>query len=88
MKHDHKKASTTTWSQEKADPPQRRRLYPDSSRGADEDAGWLMAFVYDAATDGSELIVLDAKDVKAGPVATIALPQRVPLGFHRNGFSK
>jgi carotenoid cleavage dioxygenase len=49
-----------------------------------EDAGWLMAFVYDAARDGSDFVLLDAADPAAAPVATIVLPQRVPFGFHGN----
>jgi len=49
-----------------------------------EDAGWLMAFVYDAARDASDFVLLDAADPAAPPVATIALPQRVPFGFHGN----
>jgi carotenoid cleavage dioxygenase len=27
-------------------------------------------------------VVLDATDVGGGPVASVALPQRVPYGFH------
>ncbi|MFF3560917.1 carotenoid oxygenase family protein [Streptomyces sp. NPDC002574] len=46
--------------------------------------GWLMAYVYDAAADRSDLVVLDADDVSAPPVATIHLPRRVPEGFHGN----
>lgn len=49
-----------------------------------EDAGWLMAFVYDAARDASDFVLLDASDPAGAPVATIALPQRVPSGFHGN----
>ncbi len=49
-----------------------------------EDAGWLMGFVYDAARDTSDLVVLDARDVAAAPVATVKLPVRVPFGFHGN----
>ncbi len=49
---------------------------------AGEDEGWLVAPVYDRATDRSDVIVLDATDVTAPPVATIHLPVRVPFGFH------
>ena len=44
--------------------------------------GWLLTYVYDTASDSSEMIVLDADDVAAGPVATVHLPTRVPFGFH------
>ena len=44
--------------------------------------GWLLAYVYDASSDISEVVVLDADDITAGPVATIPLPVRVPHGFH------
>ena len=44
--------------------------------------GWLLAYVYDAATAASDMVVLDADDVAAGPVATVHLPARVPYGFH------
>jgi carotenoid cleavage dioxygenase len=47
-------------------------------------AGWLMSYVYDAATDTSDLVILDATDLAAAPVATIHLPRRVPFGFHGN----
>jgi len=56
---------------------------PSASETA-EDAGWLMAFVYDAARDASDFVLLDASDPAGPPVATIALPQRVPFGFHGN----
>lgn len=46
--------------------------------------GWLMTYVYDAATDRSDLVVLDAGHLAAPPVATIHLPRRVPTGFHGN----
>ncbi|MEV7289534.1 carotenoid oxygenase family protein [Streptomyces sp. NPDC093252] len=44
--------------------------------------GWLMTFVYDAATDRSDLVILDADRLSADPVATVHLPRRVPAGFH------
>lgn len=50
--------------------------------GTGEDDGYLLSIVYDAAQNASEFFVLDAKDIAKGPVATVALPQRVPFGFH------
>jgi carotenoid cleavage dioxygenase-like enzyme len=56
---------------------------PNSSPGhAAEDDGWLLAFRYDRARDGSDLVVLDPRDLAADPVAIVALPQRVPMGIH------
>ncbi|WP_326651368.1 carotenoid oxygenase family protein [Streptomyces sp. NBC_01750] len=46
--------------------------------------GWLMTYVYDAGTDRSDLVILDAGDLAADPVAIIHLPTRVPYGFHGN----
>ena len=53
-----------------------------ASAGAGEDEGFLLSIVYDAARNSSDLVVLDAKDISKGPVASVALPQRVPFGFH------
>jgi carotenoid cleavage dioxygenase-like enzyme len=61
--------------------PGEAAFVPSSSA---EDAGWLMSYVYDAARDRSDFVALDANDIAAGPVATVALPVRVPLGFHGN----
>jgi len=51
--------------------------------GTAEDDGYLMTYVYDAATDSSEFIVLDAATMDPTPIATIDLP-RIPFGFHGN----
>ena len=53
-----------------------------SSATAGEDEGWLVSFVYDAATGRSDLAVLDATQPSAPPVALVHLPVRVPFGFH------
>lgn len=50
--------------------------------GTAEDDGWLITLVYDSAEDRSELHLLNADDLSAGPEAIISLPQRVPFGFH------
>ena len=44
--------------------------------------GWLLTYVYDAATERSDLVVLDADDIARGPIASVHLPTRVPYGFH------
>lgn len=47
-----------------------------------EDDGWLITFVYDNSSETSELVVVNAQDVTAEPVARVLIPQRVPYGFH------
>ncbi len=55
--------------------------------GEGEDEGYLMFFAYDKSRDGSDLVILDATQPQAGPVARVAMPQRVPFGFHGNWFA-
>ena len=50
--------------------------------GTAEDDGWLLNFVFDRATEASDAVILDARDVTAEPVARVHLPRRVPFGFH------
>jgi carotenoid cleavage dioxygenase-like enzyme len=50
--------------------------------GHAEDDGWVMSYVYDATTDRSDIVILDAGDFGGAPVATVHLPVRVPFGFH------
>jgi len=57
-------------------------VFVPASPAAGEDEGWLLTYAYDAARDSSDLVILDANDFTGKPVATIALPQRVPFGFH------
>lgn len=49
-----------------------------------EDDGWLLAYVYNIQTQQSSVVILRADDLASGPIATITLPVRVPLGFHAN----
>jgi Retinal pigment epithelial membrane protein len=50
--------------------------------GAGEDDGYLLTIIYDEATGASEFVVYDAKTMAERPLARVALPQRVPYGFH------
>jgi carotenoid cleavage dioxygenase-like enzyme len=54
---------------------------------AAEDDGWVLSYVCDGTRNTSELIILDASDVAAAPVAAITLPPRIPFGFHRSWIS-
>ncbi len=46
-----------------------------------EDDGYLMTYVYDASSDSSSFIIMDAASMDSTPVASIDLP-RIPGGFH------
>ena len=55
-----------------------RTVHPDAA----EDDGVAMGFVYNRATDRSDLVLLDGQTLET--VATVHLPARVPHGFHGN----
>jgi carotenoid cleavage dioxygenase-like enzyme len=59
-------------------------VFVPKSESATEDEGWVMAYVYDARENRSDVVVLDAQDIANGPIATVKLPDRVPFGFHGN----
>jgi carotenoid cleavage dioxygenase-like enzyme len=41
-----------------------------------------MTYVYKPETDTSYLVILDATDVAADPIAEVHIPRRVVAGFH------
>ena len=49
---------------------------------AAEGEGWLLAVAWREHQRRSDLLVFDAMDLPAGPVAVARLPHRVPFGFH------
>jgi len=57
-------------------------VFAESPGAAGEDEGWILSFVYDAARDASDLVIIDATNFDAPPVARIHMPTRVPFGFH------
>lgn len=59
-------------------------VFAPARRGAPDDEGWLLSYVFDAATDRSELVVVDARDLTEA--ARVHLPVRVPHGFHASWF--
>jgi carotenoid cleavage dioxygenase len=81
IKHDFDTGERTSW-----DPGATRHggewLFVEDPSGDADDEGWLLSYVHDEAAATTDLVVLDATDVAAGPVASVRLPQRVPYGFH------
>lgn len=55
---------------------------PARETGGAEDEGYLASYVYDKNTQTSAFCLFDATRVSAGPIAKVALPVRVPVGFH------
>ena len=60
-------------------------LFVPNPDGTDEDDGWVLTYVYDAATERSELAVLDGSDLRRGPVGDCGAarpgPAWVPCGL-------
>lgn len=49
---------------------------------APEGSGWVLTVAFDERRNASQLAVLNAEDLAAGPIATCLLDHRVPAGFH------
>ena len=81
IKHDYDTGAREVWDPGPNVHAGEWLFVPTGSDTAD-DAGYLLTLDYDAARDRSHLLIVDATAVRAGPVASIALPQRVPYGFH------
>ena len=48
----------------------------------DPTSGWWTTIATDRTDHTSKLLIIPAQDPTTGPIATIVLPQRVPLGLH------
>ncbi|NGO70150.1 carotenoid oxygenase family protein [Streptomyces boncukensis] len=57
-------------------------VFVPAAGGTAEDDGYLLTIVSDLRADASQLLVLDAGDLAAAPVAAVELPRRVPAGIH------
>lgn len=62
--------------------PARPALAATPRAAEEEDSGWLLSYVYDSATHTSEVVVLDARNLAAGPQWAVRLPAHVPPSFH------
>ncbi len=57
-------------------------VFAPASPTAAEDDGWIISLSHDTRSDESRLLIIDAQDFTAPPVATVHLPRRVPYGAH------
>ncbi|MCG8418170.1 MAG: carotenoid oxygenase family protein [Proteobacteria bacterium] len=49
---------------------------------AGEDDGYVVTIVSYLGEDRAEALVFEATDIAGGPIARVAIPHRIPLGFH------
>ena len=57
-------------------------VFAPAAANAGEDEGWVISLSHDTNSDESRLLIIDAQDFSAVPVATVHLPRRVPYGAH------
>ncbi|HWW63430.1 MAG TPA: carotenoid oxygenase family protein [Sphingomonadaceae bacterium] len=70
-----------SWSPGAGDSVQEAQFVPRAP-DAPEGDGWLLVPVSRVSRMRSDLVILDARDLAAGPVATLKLPVRVRSTFH------
>jgi carotenoid cleavage dioxygenase-like enzyme len=59
-------------------------VFVPRAAGSAEGDGWLLATIWRAAENRSDLAVFNATEVERGPIATVELTSRVPFGLHGN----
>ncbi|HEX4695955.1 carotenoid oxygenase family protein [Sphingomonas sp.] len=59
-------------------------VFVPRSDDAAEGDGWMVGLVIDLPNETTDLVIIDAMDFAAAPVASIRIPHRVPPGFHGN----
>ncbi|MBD2258201.1 carotenoid oxygenase family protein [Pseudanabaena sp. FACHB-2040] len=57
-------------------------VFVPQPQGQSEDAGWILILVYNAERTCSDLVILDAQNLEADPVARLKLNHHIPYGLH------
>ena len=86
VKYDDQTGAKTTWDCG-ATAVTGEAVFAADPNGSAEDDGWLVCCVHEESTDSADVVVLDARQIEAGPVARVHMPRRIPFGFHANWFS-
>jgi carotenoid cleavage dioxygenase len=85
VKYDHEKGTREIYHYPRGWFPS-ETAFSKSTRGGDEDQGYCVTLATNIADYQSEAWIFDAKNITAGPITRIAVPGRVPAGFHAAWF--
>jgi carotenoid cleavage dioxygenase-like enzyme len=85
VKYDHEKGTRDIYHYPRGWFPS-ETAFSKSTRGGDEDQGYCVTLATNIADYQSEAWIFDAKNITAGPITRIAVPGRVPAGFHAAWF--
>lgn len=80
-KYDLKTGEVDNWLPGNAFTPGEPVFMAAKDNGA-EDEGYICTYVYDKNRDASAFCIFDATALSKGPMASVELPVRVPVGFH------
>lgn len=62
-------------------------VFAPRAGSADESDGYILTYAFDSETLATSLVILDAADIAAEPIATLEMPHRVPFGLHGSWLS-
>ena len=59
-------------------------IFVPKNNNCKEGEGYILSIVFNQDTQSSDLLILDAMNIEADPIATVVMPHRVPYSFHGN----
>jgi len=83
VKYDHDRGTREVYEYEAGWYPS-EAPFAKSTRGGDEDAGYVVTIGTNVMDYRSEAWIFDAQRITAGPIARVRIPARVAAGFHAN----
>jgi carotenoid cleavage dioxygenase len=85
VKYDDQTNGRETWCAGKGRHVGEAVFAPNPS-GSAEDDGWLLFTDHDHVENTTDVCVMDAQNIEAGPIARVRMPHKLPFGFHVNWF--
>lgn len=80
VRYDHEQGTLQRFELPRGDQNSEPVFVP-SENGQAEDDGYVLVCVYRARSQTSDVVILDGRDIRQ-VLATVALPRRIPAGFH------
>jgi len=81
VKYDHDKVTREVYHYPRGWFPS-ETSFARSTRATQEDHGYCVTLATNISDYRSEAWIFDAQDITAGPITRIAIPGRIPVGFH------